>query len=257
VLCNDIRIFKTGVFYYETGVEMRTGRNLTAGFTLIEVLLAIMLMGIIGMSVYGVFSQGLMVERRLAKSGVGAGEGFWAVHNIARDIEKMRPYTAAGTTVPYFQGSHHRISFVTRDHGRLQRVSYGMSLAPEVTVHQEKVNRERRKIIEIKGSSSTDQERRVCVSRYMELFFDSPNAWTGMGPEEEILTRDAAADGLKFFYLNYDDQGQEVWSREWEQGFWPFAVRVDLTVYDGDQPVRVVRDVFMPLRFFKSRRLYE
>ena len=221
---------------------LRFGTN-KDGFTLIEVLLGTMLFGIIALSVYMVFSQGIRVEKRLRQV---SGEGLdilGTVQEISADLQDMAFYTISESGELHLDARHDRITFLTAQQDGLKEIQYALSEPELVQIHREQVVRDAGTVKDVVTAAVTQQQQRhYHLVRRTRSFFKKVS---GDFDTEEILNRHIEQNGLKFFYLWQDEEGLQVWENQWSREGRPLAVRFELTVFnDQQEPVRLVRDVF-------------
>lgn len=224
---------------------MNTFRQPKAGFTLIEVMLGAMVTSMIALSIYLVFSQGLRVEKRLQQGSLTGKDFFWTLDEIARDLQRMRPYALSQGERISFDGKRDEISFVLADESGLEYVTYSLKEPQQIEEHRIEVNRSTGNPGDELVVSRREESRRMymLVKSLTPLFKESAE---GRADHKEVLSHKILEGGLIFAYLAVNDQGERSWVNEWHESYWPVAVRVDLTVLNEQQETaRLVRDVFI------------
>jgi len=221
---------------------MKMRRHDQHGFTLMEILLAVLLSGVVLVSIYGVFAQGLRVGRFFERRGEVSQDSYWIMTTLTRDLENMAPYSLPGTPGPFFMGSGNEICLVLASETGLQRVRYRLLLPETGEVHTVVVNEGSTTMPEaVVVERREEEERRRVLVRELRAFPFRQG-------EEEVLLRqvmsnNAAPDGLRFYYQR---DAQSSWEDKWNEAGWPVRVRVDVLLLDSEgQERRLVKDVLI------------
>lgn len=219
----------------------------TSGFTLLEILLSTVLLGMVSLSIYGVFSQGLHVEQRLRQSMISSQELFLATQTMVQDLQRMVPYTAPGESRGYFSGEPQSIAFIIADGDGLKEVRYEAAEPEMDQIHRTDVHEGLKKNISDMTLSMTETAERVqALVRKARAF--PYQADREEKAESKILSGNVTENGLKFFYFGLDEDGNGLWKEKWEGDQWPAIIRIDLTLADQEaRKTQMVRDVFVPL----------
>ncbi|HSV43274.1 MAG TPA: prepilin-type N-terminal cleavage/methylation domain-containing protein [Candidatus Bathyarchaeia archaeon] len=213
------------------------------GFTLMEILLAVMLSGAVLSCIYGVFVQGLRVQRFFARRGEVSQDRYWITTILTRDLENMIPYTLPGTAAPFFTGSTATLGLVVADDQGLRQVRYRL-LPPETThVHTVIVNRETTDVRDVfKDRHQENRERPWTLVREVLRF-----PFRGGGEDvvsQQIVSNHVAPNGLHFYYQKNNEE--TVWQEEWTDTIWPLRVRLDVLLFDSEgKERRLVKDVLI------------
>jgi len=216
------------------------------GFTLVEMMLGAVLFGMVSVSVYGVFSQGMRVEKRLRDSTIAHQELFLAMETMAQELQRMVCYTGPDGAGGYLLGEAQKVSFVVADENGLKEIRYEI-IEPEMDhIHR----------VEVRDMRSDDAGTRVVNQQetadrlfvLVEKRRNFPHYIGGEdGFEQKILTRKVRAEGLRFSYFIRDEQEKDEWMEHCTGDPWPQIVRIDLAVLSGETPeIHMIRDVFVP-----------
>jgi prepilin-type N-terminal cleavage/methylation domain-containing protein len=214
----------------------RHSRRTPTGFTLLEVLLAVSILGILVTAVYGTWSAGLNSWQR----GSEATEAFQrerivmdALMELTQSAIFFAPsaslYAFVATRNPYLGDT---ISFVTASDVYLppsEAVAAGM----------------RRVII----SLEQDQYRRTYLAIVNEPALRPNDDPSLAPPQAHVISMDVSG-----FHVRYRDPRDETWSDKWEEDQFPPSA-VEYTVVFGERggrnpPVVVTRAVDIPVAAF-------
>lgn len=217
-------------------IPSRHSPRARTGFTLLEVLLAVAVLGMLITSVYSTWSAALTSWRR----GTDVSEAFQReriVMDALRELTQSAVYFAPSAALYDFVATTHAglgdsISFVTASDAYLppsETISAGM----------------RRVII----SLEQDQYRRTYLAIVNEPALRPQDDRSLEQPQAHVISMDVSG-----FYVRYRNPQDGTWSEKWEeQGFPPSAV--EYTVMFGERdgrfpPVVVTRAVDIPVAAF-------
>ncbi|MEW5895348.1 MAG: prepilin-type N-terminal cleavage/methylation domain-containing protein [Candidatus Omnitrophota bacterium] len=212
------------------------------GFTLIELMLAVMLFSVVSLSVYMVFSQGLRVERRLRGSGIIGKDFYWPQAQIATDLGKMVFYTASNNRSAALVGDQNQLSFVIEGQAGLEEIRYQTADQERVEIHEVRVKNSKDSGKIVVGGKETERPLMILQRRSRPFPFLS-----GADFKDEIVTAKLLSGGFKILYLHEKEDGRLLWEGSHRNEIIK-AVRVDLEIVDEqDNLKRTVRDIFIPV----------
>ncbi|MBI4358375.1 MAG: prepilin-type N-terminal cleavage/methylation domain-containing protein [Candidatus Omnitrophica bacterium] len=189
------------------------------GFTLIELLMAISLIAVVGLAVYGNFSSGFAMMKRVTRP---ASEENLAVflEKLTRELQNSFPYA----DIP-FDGENEKFTFATTvltkpelgfDQG-IGRVGYFYD-----------------------DSSATIKRRQENVN---QIYEEEPGLITS------LLTH-VSSFSVQYYSFGETEskyRWEEVWDPVIQKGKIPLAVRIELTFYDQGKEYRLSRTFAIPM----------
>jgi prepilin-type N-terminal cleavage/methylation domain-containing protein len=217
-------------------MRFRSSHRTRTGFTLLEVLLAVAVLGMLMTAVYSTWSAALTSWRR----GSDASEAFQrqrVVMDALMELTQSAIYFAPSAALYAFiatknPGLGDSISFVTASDAYLppsETIAAGMR---RVTISLEQ-----------------DQYRRTYLAIVNEPALRPDDDKTLEPPQAHVISMDVSG-----FYVRYRDPRDGTWSEKWEeQAFPPSAV--EYTVVFGEQggrfpPLVITRPVDIPVAAF-------
>ena len=191
------------------------------GFSLLEVLLAVVITTMMGGIIYGIIFTGVEMAARIRQEHTAARQIRTVLDALDNDLENMTVFNLQND----FVGSENYLELMLVQGGTLKRIRYRVS-ANEM------------------GSATTG-----CATLWREekVFFDPPEKY-----QAEILADDIQADSFRLAYAYKSDNGTDnslVWRNAWQQKdvpagiHWEFALCTSAMA--GNNVVR--RDIFVPL----------
>ena len=194
------------------------------GFTLLEILIAVVLLGILSAAVYGSYFTVLRARER-------ASEGMEARRELGGTLDLIRRECAAATS--YNRDDKH-LRFVVED-----RDSFGKPASTlELTTLTPSASPGRKEsgIVAVRYSMADKNAQRVLTRREQDLFFESPD--TKAYPQMERIN--------SFLVECYDGA---KWVKSWDtalNGALPKMVRITIQVVDDGKPAEF--SVLAPVR---------
>jgi prepilin-type N-terminal cleavage/methylation domain-containing protein len=224
------------------------------GFTLIELLLGIVIISIIGVSVYNVFWSGMKLDDKMRRMHDNYLEVLIAEGGLTRDLENA---VSLDLSVSYpkakiFQGQKNEFSFLTKtdagikwvryysgmvDWGKTtktiigQRLSHLSSFQIGGDLPIEFLIREERNLADWANQTTTKPFVQIAAAGLKKGTFDCKYA---------PLAKDLSVKGEKGI----------VYSSVWQDSGVPMAVSCSFSIYDATQPtldLKFKRDIFIPL----------
>jgi prepilin-type N-terminal cleavage/methylation domain-containing protein len=197
------------------------------GFTLVEMLLGLSIFALVAVVCYSIFSNGIRINDRAAKSEALYREMNWSLDALALDLENMVPYEGNKGNWSAFEGSEKSLSLALPTKDGLKKIRYSLKPQP-------------------------DQSQLLVREELPFLASDEAKA------EPEILSTHLQPDGLQFQYAQTAKKfgkNEFVWHNKYSDIHPPAAVRIKLSFLNPNQtntPVTVQKDVFLPLGSWKN-----
>lgn len=218
------------------------------GFTLIEVLLAVMIIVSIAGSLYVTFAAGLKLERRVHQSFQDVGESRLIMEQLYRDLARVVDYDFSGSFPEQksFEAGQTYFSFVIDDQGKLKWIRYAVIVPDAGQIQTTRLGISSARNVAISTVSSTDI-RLLALIRQESDFIPS-SALADYFEQRAVLTNRVVEGGWKVsFALTLKNQPKIEWTTSWEHDFVPAAVRVSLSVRSENGQVKeFVRDFVLP-----------
>ncbi|RHX78933.1 type II secretion system protein GspJ [Leptospira yasudae] len=195
-----------------------TGRK---GFTLIEISIVVMILGVIFTGIFSTYYTSLRISRESSSPG-GA-----AKRDILLAMENIRSTLA----MTYFHQTQRRLIFIGRNDGR------GLDRRDRLDFAATHPNSEETSMPEVRE-----------VSFYLKPMVDTPDYYALIRREDEMVDRYPKSGGteytllthVKSFQLKYSRTGAK-WEDEWDSKLTkvlPRLIRVEMIVNSGKKEVR-------------------
>jgi len=200
------------------------------GFTLIEILIATSILGVIGLTILTTFASGLHVFERVQTFGGSQADVLLAFEEMEKDIRNVFPLStiafegdaqsiAFPTVIEIFEGNDGEEDVVSS----IGRISYFIDDATYI-------NEVAKGLIRVQHNYS---QAVAGAQAHVD--------------EGETL---ASIEGLAFEYYYYDEQAEAYgWQSSWsaEEENLLSGVKIAMTYKDGDRDVQIERTIFIPV----------
>lgn len=194
-------------------------------FTLIELMIAASLIGLIGLAILVTFAGGFRVYDRVQSYGATQAEVFLSLEEMEKNLRNTFPLSTIG-----FEGGSQRIAFPAVIE-TLKTVEDEQFAVPSVGKF-------------VYYLDDGDEETKTLKSE-QQNYSQAGGQVTTSGEEQTL----ASVKDVKFSYYSLDEAGQKnIWKDAWskEEEDLPKAVKIELTFNDGSRDVVLVRAVWIP-----------
>jgi general secretion pathway protein J len=189
------------------------------GFTLIEILIAVVLLGILSAALYGSYFTVLNARER-------ASEGMEARRELGSTLDLIRrEFAAAKFDAVKFDGVDKRLRFIVEDRDNFGKPSSTLELTTMIPPSGE--GRKESGISAVRYRLEENDKRFILTRREQDIFFESPDV-KGYPQMERISD---------FLVECYDGS---KWVRSWDtalNGKLPTRLRVTVHVLEDGKPV--------------------
>ncbi|MEM7609058.1 MAG: type II secretion system protein GspJ [Myxococcota bacterium] len=226
-------------------------RRSTRGLTLIEVMIAVAIMAMMSVTLWGGFNQTIVARSRISERLDRSQEVTAAVERMARELSQafvsthLNPNQSLQTMITAFEGQDRgrrdRIDFTSFSHRRLYR-----------NAHESDQN----EISYFVTDHPTEDNIEVLARREQPRIDDEP----GRGGRVEILLND-----IEEFEVEYLDSVSGQWTTQWsttqaagQPNRLPIQVKISITVLDPEtrRPQTVGTRVHLPIRYGLNHAVY-
>ena len=186
------------------------------GFTLIEMLIALVLLGILSTALYGSYFTVLRARERTA-------DGMEARRELGSTLDLIRREFAAAV----YNGDDKHLRFVVEDRDNFGKPSSTLEMTTLVPPGSQ--DRKESGISAVRYSLLEKDKRQILTRREQDVFFESPDAKAY--PQMERIS--------SFLVECYDDSSSK-WIRSWDSAFrknLPKMLRVTVQVVEDGNPV--------------------
>ncbi len=200
-------------------------KNNSRGFTLIELMVAASILGLIGMAILTAFGSGFHVYERVQSYGGVQADVLLVLEEMERDLRNTFPSSA--------------IKF----EGDAQSISFPVIIEKIETVEGEDVE------VPSIGQASYYLEKDDDTQVLLRQQKSYGEAVSGVVQKEDRETALAFVSELTFSYYLFNAEDEEytwedIWPEE-DEGF-PSGVKIDLVFQDGQREVPLSRTVLIP-----------
>ncbi len=229
------------------------------GLTLIELLLGLSLFGVMAVSLYLVFQNGLMVSRRAQEQSADDWQTFFAVELIAQDLENMVQYSNRSAGEGGLKGKENELSVIIAAEDGLKEVRYFL-LSPEKTViYKTEVRRVGAGLAEFKKQSAQAKSRAMMLVREVSEFPCQERPCKSAETFQEVASFRVMENGLKFLYTagaGENQQGDLKWDPQWKDMALPLGVAVEINFIDpnGELAYTMSKRVLIPGGVFSGQK---
>lgn len=218
------------------------------GFTLVEILLAVMIIAFMAGSLFATFAAGLKLERRAQQSFQDIGERRLIIEQLTRDLGRIVYYDFSGSfsDKKSFTVDATHFAFVIDDEGQLKWVRYSLVAEDAGKVKTIQLGITSKRNVAVSTVSSTDVRLLTLVRE--ENDFDPSFVLTDSFEQKEMLTARVADQGWQFsFASTLESQTKIEWQTNWENDYLPAAVRVNISIKSASGEIKkIVRDFVLP-----------
>lgn len=217
------------------------------GFTLVEMILALVIFSIIGVSLYTVFANGIFLQQRAQSVGFVSRELQWTLQQITQDIENAVYYDFSGSYPERRSVSieSEGISLIVSQEQGLIYVTY--KSVPEERSHQyvTVVDHDRsygdRMILE-----KEEKDLSWVLIREERPFVDVLRGSMDDNLRSEVMCRHIH-DQVRWSFLDFSLIHQSDWMAVWNKPELPKAIRVQFDYLLEKQVFSVKRTVHLPV----------
>ena len=234
------------------GNDMRQAPVQTKGFTLIEILLAVLIFSVVALSLYGTFAAGIRLNRQGEAALRAQREAFWAMAQLTKDLEQNIFYDFSGSYPQQksFVGKSDSVECIIATGNGLRAVRYSLESLAAGEVRQTVIGMTSQKNVTVENKTITDVPLLVLVREEQPFPQFLQNGFTGA--QRDVLSRRVPAGGLKISYAKADSAKQVSrvavrWVDSWSGKKSPQRVRVVL-LFQADRGVAktFTREIFIP-----------
>lgn len=217
------------------------------GFTLVEVLLAVVIFSVVGLSLYGSFAAGTRLNRKLESTLRLQRDAVWTLERIARDMENMVDYDFRNSypELKSFSVEPGSVAFLVPSEQGLKAVRYQLQRSKNGEIRETRIGSMTRENVAVTEQKTIDRRENVMVREEQDFFSFVSKGFEGAAAE--VLLKPLVDDSFKISFLQ--SQGQEQsegeWSETWERGI-PRGARILLTIDDGNAEKTFQRVVLVP-----------
>ncbi len=215
-----------------------TVQRIISGFTVIELILALALTAIIGVSLFTVYNNAVRADaqsRRLYDSMI---KGYMMLTTFEEDVSKAVNYryhpSGQSSDQLLFYGETDQLSFVKETGVGLQWIQYTTKRPQQAVIRATTVGQRFKKNQDqiLENDAPGGSELQMFIRR-QSVFLGKPD--TTFAPDnDEIMTKRLLSQGLVFSYGRVSQQGM-IWTQRWNDSSLPAAIKVDLKVAsDGE-----------------------
>ncbi len=235
----------------------RTGR---AGFTFIELLLALGIFSVIALCLYSTFASGLRLNERAGGTDRVGREIQWTMERMARDLENLRDYdfSASDPGKKAFVGTPGSVLFLVSRDDALKAVTLTLQPPDPVQIHKILIGRRTEAPDTIMAEYAEERQTEFLIRRQRE-FVDYLVGDESAG-KTDVLSPHVKAGSLFFQYADVSGEEDKTieWEDIWEKDYLPYGVRIRLTFLPPEEDARempVTREVYIPLKFEEADTL--
>jgi len=212
----------------------RQERTSAYGFTLIEVILAMMIFSIMSLSLFGVFSNGIKINERVQNQTDVHREVVWSFERISRDLENAVPYDFGSSYSERraFEGDHKSFTIILAVETGLKVIRYSLYTPEKGHVSTTVIGETIKNNVDIIASLYSFENNQFLVREewdFIEYLQSSQE-----GGELEILSPHIKSDSLEIFYSYKDNEDSDdiTWNETWDDKDklkLPWGIRMKMT----------------------------
>ncbi|MCC6758994.1 MAG: prepilin-type N-terminal cleavage/methylation domain-containing protein [Candidatus Omnitrophica bacterium] len=220
------------------------------GFTLIEVLLAAMIVALMGGSLYATFAAGFKLDHRIKQSFADLDDNRIIMEQLERDLGHAVFYDFRGSFPEQktFFDAGEGLLFIINDGRQLRWVRYHLGVDQKGQVKSTQVGTTTSENVEVSNITTTEKSLRSLVRDEGDLAKLFNSNGEPQPDKSEALTRRVADEGWDMFYApNVTPQAKIEWRSDWKEEYLPAAVRLELSLQNEKGQInKIERDFVLP-----------
>ena len=227
------------------------------GFTLVEMLQAILIFSIIAAMIYGVMSTGMKLNHRVDEIRGVFQDARWGFDQLARELENARYYdfSASYPDTVGFLGNPKELRFLTSTEKGLVMVRYFIGRPDYGRVRKTIIGKKVDKISSMVIESTQEAPEFFLMRAEQPLaeFFSSPQTSDTSSKETEVICGFLVENGLHLRYGMVEDEKNPSaiqWQESWKNPFVPYGVEIQLTLKNPEasgDPITLMRQIVLPV----------
>ncbi|MBF0533048.1 MAG: prepilin-type N-terminal cleavage/methylation domain-containing protein [Candidatus Omnitrophica bacterium] len=200
------------------------------GFTLIEVLLGIIILSLISLCLYGVWTAVMKINRDFLNLSDPYRQERLTADLFAQDFARIRMYDLY-TTYPkhtVFQGSPNAMVFLIGDEEGLKVVSYYLGEIDRGQQTKTLIGRHYARNVAVVENLDADSPAKSLIRETMD-FAPYLSGGFKLNGAKEIILKNIDANGFRMLYAPLpDDSGHIKWQDTWTDAQFPIAVKLQI-----------------------------
>ncbi len=231
-----------------------------AGFTFIELIIALTIFSIIALGIYSTFSTGLIAARRGEGVGRLEQEARFSLDKMAKELRNAVTYNY-GPDYPQaklFSGEKNKISFLSLiynssiQQSEIKRITYFLGLSPYGTVYKTQIGTRGKMPSEIMAHYQKKEAQLNSLQRREETLGQSLSSAPELEVASEALSNSVKYDGLLFSYAFASDKTSAsiIWQDSWKDNSkLPKGIKITLILQNpksSSQELIFTKTVFLP-----------
>ena len=220
------------------------------GFTLIEILLTVMIVALIGGSLYAVFAAGFKLDHRIKQSFIDLDESRFIIEQMERDLGRAVFYDFRGSFPEQkaFLDNGVALIFIIDDGRQLRWVRYHVGLEQKGKVESTQLGVTTSRNVAASNINTTEKSLQALVRDEGDLSGLFIPDQEPQPDKSEVLTHRIADKGWDLSYAPaVTAQAKVEWRSDWKEDYLPGAVRLNFALQnEKGQIERFVRDFLLP-----------
>jgi len=218
------------------------------GFTLIEVLLAAMIVAMMGGTLYATFAAGFKLDHRIKQTFLDLDDSRIIIEQLHRDLGRAVNYDFRGSLPEQkaFFDNDEALIFVIDDGQQLRWVRYQIVADQKGQVNSTQLGSTTAKNIAV-SNISTKERTLLTLVRDEGDFSQLLLIEQVLAPDKsEVLTKRIADKGWENFYApTVTSQAKTEWRKEWKENYLPGAFRVSFSLQNEKGQIKKITSDFL------------
>lgn len=224
--------------------------RICGGFTLIEILLTVMIVALMGGSLYAVFAAGFKLDHRIKQSFVDLDESRIIIEQMERDLGRAVFYDFRGSFPEQkaFLDNGDALIFIIDDGRQLRWVRYHVGLEQKGQVESTQLGVTSSRNVTASNIKTTEKSLQALMRDEGDLSGLFIPDQEPQPEKSEVLTRRIANKGWDLSYAPaVTAQAKVEWRADWKEDYLPGAVRLNFSLQnEKGQVEKFVRDFLLP-----------
>ncbi len=226
------------------------------GFTILEILLSLCIVGIISATIYSTFWGGIRLSERAQLNGGILRDVRLSFELLKKDLENMVVYDFSNSYPDRFSltGTESELTCIIPTPQGLKAVHYVLAKRQEGKVHTVVVGERYKKNVTVTEQTTASLKTDFLIRE--EIPFAEYLSQQGQNIKSELISDHVKENGIQFSYGYYADKNASdlSWVNEWKYRDLPAEVKVHLDFVSKDKEAQIVsfaKDIFIPTGHFQ------
>jgi prepilin-type N-terminal cleavage/methylation domain-containing protein len=215
------------------------------GFTLIEVLLAVTLLAVVGVTLSSVYYNGVVISRKGKSTSRLQTQLMWAFMALQEDFHAAVPLVSERLDPEFFafDGQSAELKFLIHKDNQLYVVYHKSIRESRDVIAQTRLGVSSERNVSVQTGETGGEDERWLWVRSERLLIDVLKQ-KSVEEFEEVLLR-GLEQPVSWFFYNQQDAGTDRWLNQWQGDQPPRGLKVSMVYSDTEQSALNIEKMFV------------